>query len=339
VAARSSPPPSMEPAGLKSSGTPEVTVVIPTLNRWPLLSRHGLPSARHQEGVDFEVVVVDDGSTDETPRELARLGDPRVRVTRHESRRGLAAARNTGIAAARGEWLAFLDDDDLWSPLKLRTQLDAAASAGASWAYAAAVAVDPSGAVVEADPLPDPGEVASLLLSGGNFVPGGGSDVIARTELVRRVGGFDEELRFFEDWDLWLRLAAEDRPAACEDVLVARLEHAQNMLFRDRPNVMRDFERLLDKHREVTRDDRLGLAQWVAAEHHRAGRRLAAARLYATAALAYKSPGNVPPAIGALFGERGMSTVRGLLSLLGRPSHIEAKPSLGVEPAWLELYR
>jgi glycosyltransferase involved in cell wall biosynthesis len=320
-------------------GGPEVTVVIPTRNRWPLLARHGLPSALRQERVELEVVVVDDASTDETPAKLACLGDSRVRVTRHESRRGLAAARNSGIGAARGDWLAFLDDDDLWSPLKLRTQLDAAASAGASWVYAAAVAVDLSGIVTEADPLPDPDEVSSLLLSGGNFVPGGGSDVIARSELVRRVGGFDEELRFFEDWDMWLRLAAEDRPVACPEVLVARLEHGQNMLFRDRPNVMRDFERLLGKHREVTRDDRLGLAQWVAAEHHRAGWRLTAARLYLEAAVAYRSSGNVPPAIGALFGEKGMNAVRRIWSVLGRPSHLEPRPSIGDGPAWLELFR
>jgi glycosyltransferase involved in cell wall biosynthesis len=317
---------------------PEVSVVIPTHNRWPMLSTHALPSALAQEDVALEIVVVDDASDDGTADRVEAVGDPRVRVVRNDVNRRLPASRNVGAAAARGAWLAFLDDDDLWAPRKLRAQLDVADATGAAWVYAQCIVVDGEGRPLDIHPFPEPDDLGVLLL-GGNHVPGGGSNVIVRAEAFHEIGGFDEGLRFFEDWDLWLRLAAEDRPAACEDVLVARLEHGQNMLFRDRPNVMRDFERLLDKHREVTRDDRLGLAQWVAAEHHRAGRRLAAARLYATAAVAYRSPGNVPPAIGALFGERGMSTVRGLLSLLGRPSHIEPKPSPGGQPAWLELYR
>jgi hypothetical protein len=122
-------------------------------------------------------------------------------------------------------------------------------------------------------------------------------------------------------------------------VLVARLEHGENMLFRDRPDVMRDFERLVGKHRVVTRADRLGLAQWEAAEHHRAGRRLAAARRYLAVALGFRSAGNVPPAIGALFGEPGMRAVRRFFALVGRPSHLEEKAHSAEAPAWLEAYR
>ena len=91
---------------------PEVTVVIPTSNRWQLLSTCALASADAQVDVDHEVIVVDDGSSDETPARLAERHD--VRVVRHRTRLGVSRARNSGIAAARGEWIAFLDDDDLW---------------------------------------------------------------------------------------------------------------------------------------------------------------------------------------------------------------------------------
>jgi glycosyltransferase involved in cell wall biosynthesis len=316
----------------------EVSVVIPTLNRWPLLERRALPSALAQEDVEFEVVVVDDGSTDQTPARLAEVADRRLRVVRHESRRGLAAARNTGVAAARSDWVAFLDDDDLWAPRKLRRQLDAAVTQGADWGYVRAIAVDEAGRVVELDPLPSSTEVASLLLR-GNFVPGGGSAVMARTDLVQRVGGFDTELRFFEDWDLWLRLAAKGPPAVCADVLVARLEHGGNMLFRDRPDIMSDLERLLGKHVEVTDRRRLGLAQWVAAEHRRAGRRWTAASLYLRAAARYRSPGNLAAAIGALFGDPGIRLARRLLALRGLPTHLDDTREIAPAPAWLESYR
>src|SRR5258708_17351459 len=123
----------------------EISVVIPTRDRWPLLESRALRSALEQEDVDHEVIVVDDGSTDETSERLEGLGDPRLRAVRLNRSGGMAHARNAGIETALGTWVAFLDDDDVWSPCKLRRQLDAARSARADLVYAGAVAVDEHG--------------------------------------------------------------------------------------------------------------------------------------------------------------------------------------------------
>ena len=318
---------------------PEISVVIPTHDRCDLLFRHGLPTALAQEGVEIEVIVVDDGSKDGTAERLRGVEDPRLRVVHHDEPRRLAGARNAGIAVASGEWIAFLDDDDLWSPLKLRSQLDAAHSANASWVYVDTIAVDVDLNVLEADDFPDPETLPDLLLT-GNHVPGGGSGVIARRDVVRRLGGFDEELLFFTDWDLWLRLARDCVPAACTDVLLARLVHPTNMLFREGPRVLESLERMIGKHREVTRADRLAIAEWVAHRYHVAGRRFRAAQLYADAAVRYRSLGNVPAAAGALFGERGLAAASRLLRMTRGSSHLDVVPrSAPDHPAWLERYR
>src|SRR5437868_15474590 len=107
-------------AGVKPSrGSPEVTVVLPTRDAWDLLPAT-LASVQGQEDVDLEGVVVDDGSRDVTAAGLADWPDPRVTVCRREVSGGVAAARNVAIERAHGEWLAFLDHDDLWAPRKLR---------------------------------------------------------------------------------------------------------------------------------------------------------------------------------------------------------------------------
>jgi len=100
---------------------PLVSVVVPSHNRARLL-RRTLRSILAQHLTDLEVVLVDDGSTDETPQ-ITNGADPRIVVIRNQEPGGVSAARNRGIAAARGEWIAFCDDDDLWSPDKLSRQL------------------------------------------------------------------------------------------------------------------------------------------------------------------------------------------------------------------------
>ncbi len=108
----------------------DISVVVPTRNRSALLATT-LRSALVQRGVDFEVLVVDEASTDDTLEVVDSFGDARIRVIRHTTAQGVSAARNHGVAEARGAWIAFLDDDDLWAPEKLELQLRAARETGA----------------------------------------------------------------------------------------------------------------------------------------------------------------------------------------------------------------
>jgi Glycosyl transferase family 2 len=181
------------------------TVVVPTRNRRELLVAT-LRSVLAQRDVDLQVIVVDEGSDDGTADAVRELDDPRVRLVRHDTPKGLPAARNAGLAVAIGEWIAFCDDDDLWAPDKLALQLDAARRARAVWCCTGAVEIDPALQVVGwARP---PATVGTAELRRRNVVPAGGSGVVARTDVVRALGGFDEALRAAEDWDMWLRLAA-----------------------------------------------------------------------------------------------------------------------------------
>lgn len=318
---------------------PEVSVIIPTRNRWTMLSTHALPGALAQEDVELEIVVVDDASADETPERVEAIADPRVRLVRNDVNRRLPASRNVGAEVARGEWLAFLDDDDLWSPRKLRAQLDVARATGASWVYAKCVVVDGRGRPLDIHPFPPPDELGALLL-GGNHVPGGGSNVIVRADTFRENGGFDESLRFFEDWDLWLRLVQVTPPAVCPEIVVARVEHGSNMLFRDRADVGVDFERVLAKQGPVSDAQRLAVAEWIAHEHMRAGRNVRASWLYARAAFRHRSPGNGVAAAGALFGRRGLALASRLLVATRGATHLDEAGAAEPPPApdWLAAF-
>jgi len=320
------------------STRPDVTVVIPTRNRWKLLASAALPAALGQEDVDVEVIVVDDGSSDETPERLAELTDPRLHVVRHAESRGVAPARNAGIAAARGTWLAFLDDDDLWSPRKLRIQLDAAEPIGASFVYGGAAAVAPDRSWVYSLPPTDPAVLARTLLS-RNVLWGGCSNVVARTELVGDLGGFDEKLFQLADWDLWIRLTQVALVAACPDVVVGCIEHPGSMLLTSEDDVFEEFRYLEEKHRRAreasgVRIDRALFRRWVAFGHLRAGRRARAARIFLAGAVHDREPAGFARAAAALLGERANHSIR---RALRRP-----EPGGGTsdgEPPWLVLYR
>ena len=258
---------------------PLVSVIVPSHNRARLLERT-LRSILAQDMTDLEVVVVDDGSSDDIAS--GTPADARVRVLRNPQPAGVSAARNRGIAAARGEWIAFCDDDDLWAPEKLARQLTAAQSTGAHWAYTGDVNVDGDLRVLSGGPPPDPDRVLDLLPR-WNPLASGGSNVMIRSSVLAQTGGFDSTLRRTEDWDLWIRVARSGRPAWVCAPLVAYRFHPGN--------VVTNADDMVSEARELA--VRHGIPVDFAAMHRRAawasmrgGRRLQAVRHYAHAVAA-----------------------------------------------------
>ncbi|HUT53321.1 MAG TPA: glycosyltransferase [bacterium] len=202
------------------------SVVIPVYNsgRWVA---EAVESALGQGRDDVEVIVVDDGSTDDTPAVLARFAG-RARVIRQENG-GVSVARNRGIGEARGEWIAFLDADDRFRPGHL-DRLDRAASAhpDAGLIYADAMLIDGEGREIKPktarDPGPDP--FTSLLLR--NVITTSATAV--RAGCLNQVGAFYPVLKGPEDWDLWLRLAARFTVARIPEISVDYRKHGAGLV-------------------------------------------------------------------------------------------------------------
>jgi len=251
----------------------DVSVVIPTRDRAMLLAVT-LAAVMQQRHVDFEVIVVDDGSADDTAAVVDDLGDVRVRMVRHDRSRGMAAARNTAAAAARGTWIALLDDDDLWAPDKLVGQLAVAERARRGWVYAGAVEIDVTGRLLGGTPPPSP-EVLVAGLTRRNLMPAGCSNVILRAELLAAAGGFDPALRHLSDWDLWLRLARLDPPACLKAPMVAYRIHAGQTTM-DTTGMAAEASLLQARHGV----EPAAIHRWAAWSYLRAGRRRAALGCY-----------------------------------------------------------
>jgi glycosyltransferase involved in cell wall biosynthesis len=186
---------------------PEVSVVIPTYNRAASIMA-AVQSVLSQTWTDLELLVVDDGSSDETPGLLAGLADPRVTLLRHSSNRGAAAARNTGIEAARGAFVAFLDSDDQWLPRKLELQAAALMAAPAEQAvscHGVRMHLLDHGIEREQQLSEPTHDWFTRLALGCDLSPG--TTLLARREVFAQIGPMDEGLPRFEDWDWLLRYA------------------------------------------------------------------------------------------------------------------------------------
>jgi glycosyltransferase involved in cell wall biosynthesis len=207
---------------------PRVSVVIPTYNhaRWV---GHAIRSVAAQRFRDLEIIVVDDGSTDDTAR-VVRDTEVPLRYVRQDNR-GLSGARNTGIAAARGALVGFLDADDLWLPDKLSLQvafLDARAEA--ALVYADAVFFDEGtqrtvGTHAARHAHPSGRILTALLFDNPISSP---TPLVRRTALAQ-AGGFDESLQACEDWDMWIRIARCAEIHCIDQPLAVYRLHGDNM--------------------------------------------------------------------------------------------------------------
>ena len=190
---------------LLGTGRPKVSVIMPTHNRAAML-RRAIDSVLSQTYGDLELIIISDGSTDTTSETVASYSDPRIRYFKHDTSRGASAARNTGLRASRGDFIAFLDDDDEWTRDRLEIQLP----------------------VLE-DSSPDVGlvygwmqyirdqkvyKIHKPVLKGNVFVQmlddqaiGGCPTVMIKREVMDRVGLFDEELFRGNDGDYWRRIS------------------------------------------------------------------------------------------------------------------------------------
>lgn len=232
-----------------------VSVILPTHNRAGSLPR-AVQSVLAQSFRDLELIVVDDGSTDSTGQIVASIDDPRLRYLKLDRCGGAAAARNTGLRAARGSWVAFQDSDDEWTPSKLAAQLAAAEGTEApvlvcSWYQ-----------VQRADP-----RRARELVGGGIWPTGPWSardcyrfPFITPTWLLRREtledsGGFDTDLPNLEDWELAFRLLkARLRVIVVDQALVVK--HSLNdSLYRNLPARLAALEAIFERHRDMWASD------------------------------------------------------------------------------------
>ena len=221
----------------------EISVVIPTYN-YGRFVREAIDSVLAQTCAPLEIVVVDDGSTDDTEQIVRSYGD-RVRYIRQENA-GVAAARNTGIANARGEYIAFLDSDDVWLPEKLAKQLARFDSdPGLGLVYAGAERFDESGTLsVELDGME--GWIAPELLRLERGVIASGSGMLLPKQVAEEVGGFDADLQPSEDWDFCYRVALRHRIGFVPEVLVRYRQHGSG-LHLDVPRMERAMMLALEK--------------------------------------------------------------------------------------------
>jgi len=282
---------------MSTSSHPTVSVIIPAFNAAQWLGQT-LDSVLVQTFPDFEVIVVDDGSDDDTPRVAAGYG-ARIRYLRQENR-GEPSARNVGIRAARGAFIAFVDADDLWLPEKLELQMRLfARNCDLAWVYSDALAFDGKtgqdlfriGQVTQFHR----GDILRPLVL-VDFIPSP-TPVIHR-DVFDTVGYFDEspDLQIGEDWNMWLRIAAKyqvefvDRPLARHRLSATSMTGAMDPQYalwskwRIIENaVARDPERLSDLRKHALANVCVGMAGW----RLRRGDRLGARGLFARAARLY----------------------------------------------------
>lgn len=233
---------------------PKVSVVIPTYNRANLV-RRGIKSVLDQTYQHFELIVVDDASTDNTEKIVKNFNDKRVRYICHTVNRGVASAENTGIIAASGEYIAFLDHDDEWHPqyLEYMINLMDRERKETGLAFCPFYHIDPDTGVVlnirkQQRKQKRKGSAIGFL-----------SRQVVRKEVFEKVGMFDESLKCLEDAEMSFRILSHYRAVYLDKPLVS-VYRTKGSLSSDVRKRKKDIRTLLDKHSEIMNSEEL--ADW-----------------------------------------------------------------------------
>jgi glycosyltransferase involved in cell wall biosynthesis len=295
---------------------PALTVVIPAYNRAGSI-RAAIESVLRQTRADFELLVVDDGSTDGTLAAAAEVQDPRLRLIESPRNGGAAAARNLGVTESRGAWIAFQDSDDEWLPTKLEKQMARLEAPGAAFvgAYCGLLTLggldDRAGERLRLRYVPDPsivpaeGDILEPLLF-ANMIST--QTLVVRRDVILELGRFDADTTPIEDWDFVLRLSRRGSIAFVDEPLVHQ-RFSPNSITRDTARRLSSRIRLVEKNLEAfERHPALLARQYrIIANGCRAAGDLAGARRWLGRALA------VAPADPRTWGRALQATVLGLL--------------------------
>lgn len=222
---------------------PKVSVVITAYNSLAYLPET-TRGVFNQTFADFEVLIVDDGSSDETVQWAAQLVDPRVKLI-SQTNQGVSVARNTGIAHAQGEYIAFLDADDLWEPTKLEKQVcrleeNSAFGLVHTWLALMDEQSQLTGRVLACTAE---GDLWQQIIE-GNVVAC--SSAMVRRCCFETLGVFDTNLRVAEDWDMWIRIAAKYQFSVVKEPLVRYRQHP-NSKSKNYPVMLADFRTIIEK--------------------------------------------------------------------------------------------
>lgn len=241
-----------------------ISVIVPTYNTPFHWLKEAISSVLKQTFENFELIIIDDFGEVPFSGLDKELNDHRVRWIRNETNMGVSETRNLGVKKAKGEWVAFLDADDWWSPEKLELQLAAAARDNAQWVYASAFLVDKQGEVRMSSIAKQRDNLFQDLLK-HNVVTGSCSGVLMLKSLFERAGGFDTENDLIEDWDLWLKVAKIGRATCVEEPIVfLRTFHAMNRSA-DLKKYLR-LKRLQEKYAEELKN--AGLVRYAHAHYY-----------------------------------------------------------------------
>jgi glycosyltransferase involved in cell wall biosynthesis len=263
---------------------PAVSIILPTYNGLPYL-REAIESVRAQTFDDWELIVIDDGSTDDSVGWMESLAEPRLRILASEHTAHRARLRNRGLAAARAQWIGFIDSDDRWTANKLERQLAYhAARPELEWSYTGRATIDANGAPFhhpQHQPWrPHGGRILLPLLvfDARIALP----SVLVRRSLLNRVGGFADQ-RWGEDYELWIRLAQQRECGLIDEPLVEIRAHPSTSA--GRPEVMQAYVEIYDRLARTAQEPvvRRIARQRVASETVRLGRNLIGRRQFAPA--------------------------------------------------------
>ena len=223
---------------------PKISVIIPCYNRKTYVTQ-AIDSVLNQRYLDHEIIVIDDGSSDNLAEVLLPYND-RIIYLRKDKNEGVSAARNLGLLLASGEYVSFLDSDDVWLPNKSEVQLAALLSdREAGMAVSGCEYIDENDNSILKPTLPDePISYEDLCIY--TAIPGSTSNVLIRKSLLESVGGFDPSLHVSEDRDLWMRIARSSKLCSCKEI-TARIR------IHDEVRKNREFALMFENRRAINR--------------------------------------------------------------------------------------